>query len=36
MTIIQQMVNKYNPITLEDKKNAIKEVLARSGFGRTF
>jgi len=27
MTIIQQMINKYNPITLEDKKNAIKEVL---------
>lgn len=27
MTIIQQMINKYNPKTLEDKKNAIKEVL---------
>lgn len=27
MTIIQQMINKYNPITLEDKKHAIKEVL---------
>ena len=27
MTIIQQMINKYNPITLEDKKNAGKEVL---------
>lgn len=27
MTIIQQMIHKYNPITLEDKKNAIKEVL---------
>ncbi|AUD62783.1 hypothetical protein BK010_03980 [Tenericutes bacterium MO-XQ] len=27
MTIIQQMMNKYNLITLEDKKNAIKEVL---------
>ena len=27
MTIIQQMINKYNPITLEDKKNAVKEVL---------
>ena len=27
MTIIQQMINKYNPITLEDKKSAIKEVL---------
>ncbi|MBU1094390.1 MAG: nucleotidyl transferase AbiEii/AbiGii toxin family protein [Firmicutes bacterium] len=27
MTIIQQMINKYNPQTIEDKKNAIKEVL---------
>ncbi len=27
MTIIEQMINKYNPITLGDKKNAIKEVL---------
>lgn len=27
MTIIQQMMNKYNPKTLEDKKHAIKEVL---------
>jgi len=27
MTIIDQMVNKYRPKTLEDKKNAIKEVL---------
>lgn len=27
MTIIQQMISKYNPITIEDKKNAIKEVL---------
>ncbi|CCV65514.1 conserved hypothetical protein (DUF1814) [Paracholeplasma brassicae] len=27
MTIIEQMINKYNPITLEDKKHAIKEVL---------
>jgi len=27
MTIIQQMVNKYNPKTIEDKMNAIKEVL---------
>lgn len=27
MTIIQQMINKYNPITIEDKKNAVKEVL---------
>ena len=27
MTIIQQMINKYNPRTIEDKKNAIKEVL---------
>lgn len=27
MTIIEQMINKYNPITIEDKKNAIKEVL---------
>jgi predicted nucleotidyltransferase component of viral defense system len=27
MTIIQQMINKYNPITPEDKKNAVKEVL---------
>lgn len=27
MTIIQQMINKHNPITLEDKKNAVKEVL---------
>ena len=27
MTIIQQMINKYNPTTLEDKKNAIKEVI---------
>lgn len=27
MTIIQQMVDKYNPKTIEDKKNAIKEVL---------
>lgn len=27
MTIIQQMINKYNPTTIEDKKNAIKEVL---------
>jgi predicted nucleotidyltransferase component of viral defense system len=27
MTIIQQMINKYNPKTLEDKKHAIKEVL---------
>jgi len=27
MTIIQQMINKYNPKTIEDKKNAIKEVL---------
>jgi predicted nucleotidyltransferase component of viral defense system len=27
MTIIQQMINKYNPKTVEDKKNAIKEVL---------
>ena len=27
MTIIQQMVNKYNPKTIEDKKHAIKEVL---------
>ncbi len=27
MTIIQQMINKYNPKTLQDKKHAIKEVL---------
>lgn len=27
MTIIQQMINKYQPKTIEDKKNAIKEVL---------
>lgn len=27
MTIIQQMINKYNPVTLEDRKNAVKEVL---------
>lgn len=27
MTIIQQMINKYNPKTIEDKKNAMKEVL---------
>jgi len=27
MTIIQQMINKYHPKTVEDKKNAIKEVL---------
>ena len=27
MTIIQQMINKYNPKTIEDKKHAIKEVL---------
>ena len=27
MTLIQQMVDKYNPKTIEDKKNAIKEVL---------
>jgi len=27
MTIIQQMVDKYNPKTIEDKKNAMKEVL---------
>jgi predicted nucleotidyltransferase component of viral defense system len=27
MTIIDQMINKYKPKTLEDKKNAIKEVL---------
>lgn len=27
MTIIQQMINKYTPKTLEDKKNIIKEVL---------
>lgn len=27
MTIIQQMINKYEPKTLEDKKNTIKEVL---------
>lgn len=27
MTIIQQMIAKYNPQTVEDKKNAIKEVL---------
>lgn len=27
MTIIQQMIDKYNPKTIEDKKNAIKEVL---------
>jgi predicted nucleotidyltransferase component of viral defense system len=27
MTIIQQMINKYHPKTIEDKKNAIKEVL---------
>lgn len=27
MTIIQQMINKYNLSTLEDKKNAAKEVL---------
>lgn len=27
MTIIQQMINKYNPKTIEDKKNTIKEVL---------
>lgn len=27
MTIIQQMINKYNPKTIEDKKSAIKEVL---------
>jgi predicted nucleotidyltransferase component of viral defense system len=27
MTIIQQMIDKYNPKTLEDKKNVIKEVL---------
>jgi predicted nucleotidyltransferase component of viral defense system len=27
MTIIQQMINKYNPKTLEDKKNVIQEVL---------
>jgi len=27
MTIIQQMINKYNPKTIEDKKNVMKEVL---------
>jgi predicted nucleotidyltransferase component of viral defense system len=27
MTIIQQMIDKYNPKTLEQKKNAMKEVL---------
>ena len=27
MTIIQQMINKYNPKTIEDKKNTMKEVL---------
>lgn len=27
MTIIQQMINKYNPQTLEEKKHVIKEVL---------
>lgn len=27
MTIIQQMINKYNPSTIEDKKNTIKEVI---------
>jgi predicted nucleotidyltransferase component of viral defense system len=27
MTIIQQMIDKYSPKTIEDKKNAIKEVL---------
>lgn len=27
MTILQQMISKYEPETLEDKKNAIKEVL---------
>jgi len=27
MTIIQQMINKYDSKTIEDKKNAIKEVL---------
>lgn len=27
MTILQQMMNKYHSITLEDKKNSIKEVL---------
>jgi predicted nucleotidyltransferase component of viral defense system len=27
MTIIQQMINKYHPKTIEDKKHAIKEVL---------
>ncbi|QWB95619.1 nucleotidyl transferase AbiEii/AbiGii toxin family protein [Mycoplasmatota bacterium] len=38
MTIIQQMINKYNPITLEDKKNAVKEVLQEvilSGLSKT-
>ena len=27
MTIIQQMINKYDPKTIEDKKSAMKEVL---------
>lgn len=27
MTVVQQMISKYNPITLEDHKYAIKEVL---------
>ena len=27
MTIIQQMIHKYNPVTLEEKKHAVKEVL---------
>ena len=27
MTILEQMINNYNPKTLEEKKNAIKEVL---------
>lgn len=38
MTIIQQMINKYHPITLEDKKNAVKEVLQEvvlSGLSKT-
>ena len=36
MTIIQQMINKYNPITLEDKKECSQRSFARSGFGRAF
>lgn len=38
MTIIEQMINKYTPKTLEDKKNIVKEVLQEvvlAGLSRT-